>query len=401
MRAINCMTFLLLVALKAQTQNVMTSSPYSMFGIGELENGLYGQNAGMGGVVYGMRNNTLINIENPAGLTALDSKRLLTELSIFAKSESYTSGRSTNQSFTGSFSALMLGGRVTSQWYMAVSLTPYSSVGYYLQSPQPIEGNPYESYAGTFTGSGGISKISWSNAYLLSQHWSLGVNISYLFGNILLSEQQGNLAVDKKMHARSFYANLGIQFHRALTHDLSYVIGAVYGYRQKLNIVNEKYIVNDKTQNKKKQKSPKQSLPQYFGIGGSLQYKKWTYALDYAFQQYSSLTSVDSRIKFKDVNEGRVGVCYFPEGYSSDVFWKQVSYKAGVKISNSYMTINGSAGFSLRFNAGLGLPVFRGRINIGVFYDWMHLKKEALDREMIGATVSFALSEIFYRGKLK
>lgn len=57
MKAINCLILLLLMTLKAQTQNVMTSSPYSMFGIGELQNGLYGQNAGMGGVAYGMRNN--------------------------------------------------------------------------------------------------------------------------------------------------------------------------------------------------------------------------------------------------------------------------------------------------------------------------------------------------------
>ena len=47
MKAINCIIFLLLVALKSQAQNVMTSSPYSMFGIGELESGLYGQNASM------------------------------------------------------------------------------------------------------------------------------------------------------------------------------------------------------------------------------------------------------------------------------------------------------------------------------------------------------------------
>ena len=266
MKAINCITFFLLITLKAQTQNVMTSSPYSMFGIGELESGLYGQNAAMGGVSYGMRNSTLINIENPAGLTALDSKRLLTELSIFAKNESYTSGSSSNQAFTGSFSALMLGGRVIPRWYMAVSLTPYSSVGYYFHSSQPIEGAPHENYAAAFTGSGGISKVSWSNAYLLSRHWSLGANISYLFGNIVLSELQSDLVVEKRMHARSLYANLGIQYHRALTHDLSYTWGVVYGYRQKLNITNRKYIVNDKTQDKKKQKSQKQSLPQYFGI---------------------------------------------------------------------------------------------------------------------------------------
>lgn len=37
MKAINCLILLLLMTLKAQTQNVMTSSPYSMFGIGELQ----------------------------------------------------------------------------------------------------------------------------------------------------------------------------------------------------------------------------------------------------------------------------------------------------------------------------------------------------------------------------
>lgn len=57
MKAINYILFFLLITFKAQAQNVMTSSPYSMFGIGELESGLYGQNAGMGGVAYGMRNN--------------------------------------------------------------------------------------------------------------------------------------------------------------------------------------------------------------------------------------------------------------------------------------------------------------------------------------------------------
>ena len=65
------------------------------------------------------------------------------------------------------------------------------------------------------------------------------------------------------------------------------------------------------------------------------------------------------------------------------------------------MRINGSYGVSLRFNAGLGLPVFRGRINIGIFYDRLRLKKEILNRDVIGATLSLTLGEIFYRGKLK
>ena len=401
MKAINYISFLLLITLKTQAQNVMTSSPYSMFGIGELESGLYGQNAGMGGVAYGMRNNMLINIENPAGLTALDNKRLLTDLSIFVKNEFYTSGNKSNKAFTGSFSGLVFGGRIIPRWYMAASLTPYSSVGYYFQSIQPIEGNPHENYTSTFTGSGGVSKVSLSNAYLLSQHWSLGLNLCYLFGDIVQTERQGSLTVDKKMHARSFYANLGIQYHRSINHDLSYAIGAVYGYRPKLDIYNEQSLSNGNATTDKKQKPQKQSLPQYFGIGTSLKYKKWECALDYTFQQYSSLSSVDSRIRFQDVSKCNIGICYFPNGFPSDNFWKRVSYKAGVNLATSYMEINGNSGLSMRINAGLGLPVFKGKINVGVFYDRMRLKKGVLDRDIMGATITLTLYEIFFRRKVE
>ena len=55
----------------------------------------------------------------------------------------------------------------------------------------------------------------------------------------------------------------------------------------------------------------------------------------------------------------------------------------------------------MRINAGLGLPVFKGKINVGVFYDRMRLKKGVLDRDVIGATVTLTLYEIFSRRKLK
>ena len=73
----------LLMAASASAQNTMTSSPYSMFGLGEMASGLYGQNTSMAGVTVGMREGMLMNIENPAGLTALDSCKLFAEASAF------------------------------------------------------------------------------------------------------------------------------------------------------------------------------------------------------------------------------------------------------------------------------------------------------------------------------
>lgn len=121
----------LLMAASTSAQNAMTSSPYSMFGLGEMASGLYGQNTSMAGVTVGMREGMLMNIENPAGLTALDSCKLFAEASAFVKNERYRSDGSSSNAFTGNFSAFSLGGRIMRRWYMSAGVTPYSFVGYY------------------------------------------------------------------------------------------------------------------------------------------------------------------------------------------------------------------------------------------------------------------------------
>ena len=91
MKVIKHLTLFLLLTVTVNAQNIMTSSPYSMFGIGEIVTGLYGSNSAMGGVSTGMRSTWLLNTENPAGLTGLDTLRLFAETSAFMKSESYQS----------------------------------------------------------------------------------------------------------------------------------------------------------------------------------------------------------------------------------------------------------------------------------------------------------------------
>ena len=156
MKVIKYLILFFLPVVTANAQNIMTSSPYSMFGLGEIVTGLYGSNSAMGGVSTGMRDAWLINTENPAGLTGLDTLRLFAETSAFLKSESYRSKSGSSHAFTGNVSAFSLAGRIIPRWYMAAGLTPYSSVGYYFQSTQPLEGSPDSYYTSIFEGYGGL-----------------------------------------------------------------------------------------------------------------------------------------------------------------------------------------------------------------------------------------------------
>lgn len=400
MKVIKYLILSFLPVLTANAQNIMTSSPYSMFGLGEIATGLYGSNSAMGGVSTGMRDSWLINTENPAGLTGLDTLRLFAETSAFLKSESYQSKSGSSHAFTGNVSAFSLAGRIIPHWYMAAGLTPYSSVGYYFQSTQPLEGSPDSYYTSTFEGYGGLSKVYLTNAFMLSKNLSVGINVSYIFGNTKLTESQSSISVENRMYTHHFYADFGIQYHRPLSRDVSFTVGAVYGYKQRLKMENSIAITHESSETEESKRNTTQYLPQYFGVGGSLVYKKWTYALDYNLHQYSSLSSGDSRVKFKDSHELKMGFSYYPNGYTSGSYWKRITYKAGIHLSTPYLQINGQTGYSYRLSAGMDLPVINGRINAAIYYDRTQLKNNVFGQNAFGLTVSYTLSELFYKLKL-
>ncbi|MDR2918116.1 MAG: hypothetical protein LBV72_01965 [Tannerella sp.] len=400
MKAIKPVFLLLFVSYHAIGQNVMTSSPYSMFGIGEITTGLHGQNSAMGGAAYGSRNLLFINTDNPAGLVGMDSCKLIVDVSGFAKYESYKSNNNSNDAFTGNVSAFMMGGRVMPRWYTAVSVTPYSSVGYYFQSTQDLEGTSGSTVSSVFEGSGGLSKASFSNAFLLPRKISVGVNLSYVFGNMKQIETQDGMTITQNMQANALYADFGIQYERALGKNTVLTLGAVYGYQHKLNIDNKQTITTSLTSTEESQKGADQYLPQFFGLGGNLIHKKMTYGLDYTFHQYSSLSSGDSRVTFNDTHEFSGGVCFSPESYYANSYWKRMKYKAGLKMSNSYLSISKKDGLLWRASAGLDFPVRNGLISAAVFYESQKLQNNKFQSNIIGLTVSCTISELFYKVKL-
>ena len=403
MRAINYgwIFSLFLLPFSGVAQNVMTSSPYSMFGVGEIMTGLHGANAGMGGVAIGMRGKMLINTDNPAGLTGLDTCRLFAEASAFAKWESYRSKGGENQAFTGNFSRFALAGRVMPCWYMAAGLAPYSSVGYYFQSTQELEGAPGSYYTSTFSGDGGLSKAYLSNAFQLLPSLSVGVNLGYIFGNMTQTEAQSTMSVSQKLSGQSFSADFGMQYSRRLRRELNLTLGVVYGLPQTIRMEKTKTITESSSEYCYNMKRVSQTLPQYVGGGVSVEYKKMTYALDYLFRQYGSLTSADSRVTFHDSHELRAGICYFPDGYSSSGIWKRMDYKVGVGLSSPfYMQIRGQSGLSWRVSAGLGFPLMNGRLHTSFFYDRVDLDGRMLKRGITGFSVTYTLSELFYKVKL-
>lgn len=406
MRAINHHLLFLLLGLGGSfcasltvAQN-MTSSPYSMFGIGEPAEGLYGQLAGMGGVSYGMRGKNLLNSNNPAAFTALDSCHLIGEASVFAKYEEYASRGETSRSGQGNFARFTLGGRVLKRWYMGAGVLPYSSVGYYFITKEPMEGTDGGSVTSQFEGSGGLSKVYWTHAFLLSPRWSVGMNLSYIFGNLVYTETQGSMAETRRLWAGSLYADFGLQYTTQVNKHTSFTWGAVYGYRQKLKFTNEVSVTGESVSSSETKRRVTQYLPEFYGLGGSLHYKKMYYALDYSVDRYSVLPSSDSRVKFRDRHQLRAGVSYVPNSYISDKYRRRMEYKAGLSVSTPYMMVSGEKGKNCTATVGVDFPVRDGKIGVSLFYDKTWYGQNVLTKNLAGFTLTYTLSEKFYRKKL-
>ena len=79
-----------------------TFSPYSMYGIGNLET-LGGQNSlAMGGIAIGDRNSAYINWVNPAAVTARENRAFMLDFGVTQKNIFYSADASTSTESTGS-----------------------------------------------------------------------------------------------------------------------------------------------------------------------------------------------------------------------------------------------------------------------------------------------------------
>lgn len=243
--------FLLYNAIHAQTN---TSSPYSRYGLGELQEKEFVNQAAMGGLSYGLVNDTVspfyINIGNPASYSGIR----LTTFDAAIKTTTYRLQSSTTSKVLNNTSLgyLSLGFPLGKRGGGAFGLLPYSSVGYNISdSDTNLFGEEVDF---NYEGSGGlnqfyagaairpflnapsrflrsqdyvelktagnydkISRILWQQRTLSSI--SLGINGSYVFGNlnnvrrvIYTAPYHFNTKVTETTHVGDFTTDFGLQF---------------------------------------------------------------------------------------------------------------------------------------------------------------------------------------------
>ena len=172
----------LVMSVGAWAQN-MTSSPYSRYAYGDLNENVPTGFRAMGGVGFGMRNNKAINPAQPASYTACDSLTFMMDIAASANWSRYEDASGMRNKANGNLEYLTLQVPLYKQWIAAsVGLLPYSSVGYNIVLADSIRSDYH--YAKTYTGEGNISEVYGGLSFNICNWLALGANVYYMWGDL-------------------------------------------------------------------------------------------------------------------------------------------------------------------------------------------------------------------------
>ena len=357
-------TFLVFVLLmlfvpdmKAQNS---TSSPLSIFGIGEIETRDFGRTAGMGNVGIGFQSENFLNRRNPAGLAGIDTLRFIFDVSAAIKfSEFLTSSRS-QRTNNFNFKNLAVGVRLSKRWSGSIGLSPYSNVGYHLKDRSQIPGT--DEYSDTdFSGNGGVNKFYWANAFELFRGFSIGVTSSYIFGNITKVED-ANTIIDKTLHnINKIYFDFGAQYSHWFGKNTNITVGGVYGYKSEMPIQRTQTITsNTGTERNQRRPDLKSYVPESYGAGFSILRNKkaaeWILAADYQYLNWSVDRSRHGPLTYAYSHIYSAGLQFTPNPKRGENRLDVMRFQLGACYNQSYLNVNGYQQYDYSLSLGVGIP---------------------------------------------
>ncbi|HHV85071.1 MAG TPA: hypothetical protein GXX42_04525, partial [Petrimonas sp.] len=180
------LSFIVLFTVVAATfaQQVGSNSPYGRYGFGLLSNQSFGASEAMGGISYGLRRSQQVNPGNPASYSRLDSLTFIFDFGVSGHYATYSDGLNKQNFYNGNLDYIAMQFPVFGKLGASIGLLPYSKVGYNYGQTRALENIVYEE---VFRGTGGLSQIYAGIAYEPVKNFSVGANVSYLFGNFSYS----------------------------------------------------------------------------------------------------------------------------------------------------------------------------------------------------------------------
>jgi hypothetical protein len=280
------------------------NSPYSIYGIGDMDHRSHGRFGGMGGTNLALTSSNYIINNNPASLYGLDRSVLVINATGVGRSSTYKGdpidlNNNKNQDFW--VKGISIGVKLNKVWASNIGFSQFSNVNYKFTGSQFVEGST-NIYATAYEGDGGINEYYWANSLSFGKrkNFTVGARASWLSGSVNQTESVYNdiLQTTISTQQQDYFTNSRFQFGGLYTATLSkkkkwdVAIGAKYIPNVRLGSDRTLTVIQDGVEIISDQyvKKDRFWLPTTYAAGlAFIHNKKTKFAVDYTYENWNSL----------------------------------------------------------------------------------------------------------------
>ena len=387
---------LTIMSFSSEAQQLNTS-PFSRYGLGEINNVQSSHYLGWSNVSIAFSDPRYININNPASYAGFIKHNPLFDISLSGKSAIYKSDSATSSGNNFGLNNMFLGLPITKNWGLVLGIIPYSSQGYEVSSTSNLDSN----ITNTFTGNGSVNKLFIGNGFNLinkgdTTKLSLGFNSSYLFGNlerlssvIYNSSNAYNSRIQYRNSLSGWNFDGGIQFYKRFKSDNNIKrflrLGATYSLNSNINSSNDFYAysfvynfsvqeINKDTIDYTENQAGEITIPKKlsFGIGygkNNKDKRRWDLGLQYSIMDWSSfeestISSSQQTLPLGPSSTIAVGYRITPNldwANNNKSILSKSSYSFGYHYTKSAILLDGIGLVNNGINFGLSIPLLSSR----------------------------------------
>lgn len=420
-----------LVSISAFSQ---INSPYSRYGLGDINMSGNALNRGMGGLTSAYTDLQSVNFLNPA--TYSNIKWVTFDVGTEIENRTMRSNESTGTKYKSgnfAFNYVTLGLPLSKKHDagLVLGLRPATRVNYKIETtqrfnqPQTWRDSAYTLYEGT----GGTYKAFLGGAYKVG-NFSFGANFGYHFGQQDLSTRR--IIIPDSSYTSYYKSNSGTNtsvgnifletgiLYQVIFNDKKSVpkyslqIGATYNLQNNLSgsrdVTRETFEYDpnggvytvDSIYNATRQKG-KVTFPASYNAGIVFQkINSWMVGAQYDAAEWSKFSNYGEKQDLKNTYMLRVGGQIIPD-YQSQSILKRISYRAGFYFGKDYINVGGQQLPLYAVTIGTGIPIYHNSyalrqylttLNVGMEFGARGNDQSPLKENFFRLHVGFSLSDL-------
>jgi len=401
----------------------LTSSPYSRYGIGEVQPQGFAHNMSLGRGGVAIDSNLHINTLNPATFSSIQFTTF--EGGALSNTVNYINSDSGSLHNNTSISYLALGIPIKKWWGLSFGLIPYSSVGYHVSDTVTQDNIGRVAY--DYQGRGGINNVYLGNGFRW-KNLSFGLSAGYYFGTIRHTRKvyfldvpnAFNLIDNNESTVGDFNFTYGIHYKFKLDSifkpkkpsGLQLGVGVRYdqgmSVNAKRNILTQTFGISGSgleigrdTINYVSAEKGKIEIPQGIAFGLVLQKgQRWMMVADYSMQDWSKFFNYGASDSLYNSYKGSIGFQYTPKAETGKGFFRHTIYRLGTYYHSTPLQLRSTAFEEYGVTAGFGFPIVKAvsTLNVGIDLGQRGTTENNLIQEKyIRVTIGLTLNEHWFQ----